>query len=345
MIKLIKGNILEADAEAIVNTVNCVGVMGKGIALQFKQAYPENFVAYKHACDNGDVRPGSLFVYPTGSMLNPKYIINFPTKTHWKGKSKIEHIEAGLQALVKEIKRLQIRSVAVPPLGCGNGGLQWSDVYQRIVGALSDLDTVSTLLYAPLGAPDADAMIIRTAKPAMTRARASLVNVIRQYGVPGYRLTHIEIQKLAYFLQTAGEPLKLRFVKHSYGPYADNLHFVLQRLEGHFLRGYGDRGRQAHVRVLPTAAHQASLFLESYPDAQSNLSRVNRLIEGFETPYGMELLATVHWVAVSDVLAAHDVGETTERVLAWNARKRKLFQRHHIKIAWDQLREGNWLSA
>ena len=345
MIKLVKGNILKADAEAIVNTVNCVGVMGKGIALQFKQAYPENFHAYKHACDTGTVRPGSVFVYPTGSMLNPKYIINFPTKTHWKGKSKIEHIEAGLQALVKEIKRRNIRSIAVPPLGCGNGRLQWDDVHQRIVGALSELHAVNTFLYAPRGAPAADAMPVRTTKPEMTRARASLVNVIRQYGVPGYRLTLLEIQKLAYFLQTAGEPLRLRFVKHSYGPYADNLHFVLQRLEGHFLRGYGDRGRHAHIHVLPGPARQADLFLEDCPDAQSNLSRVNRLIEGFETPYGMELLATVHWVGVEDVLAANDVKEAVDRVLAWNARKRKLSRRHHIEIAWVQLREGNWLST
>lgn len=345
MIKLVQGNILEADAEAVVNTVNCVGVMGKGIALQFKQAYPENFHAYKQACDAGDVRPGTMFVFKTGSMLNPKYIFNFPTKTHWKGKSRIEHIEAGLKALVSEIEHRRITSIAVPPLGCGNGGLQWADVHQRIVEALSGLNNVTTLVYAPLGAPAADRMLIRTAKPEMTRARASLVRVIQQYGVPGYRLTLLEIQKLAYFLQVAGEPLRLRFQKHIYGPYADNLHFVLQRLEGHFLRGYGDRGRHAHIRVLPDAVRRADSFLEEHQDAHSNLDRVNRLIEGFETPYGMELLATVHWVAVEDVLAAHDVKEAVERVLAWNTRKRKLFHRHHIEIAWVQLREENWLSA
>src|SRR5271163_799270 len=126
MIRFATGDILKADAEALVNTVNCVGIMGRGIALQFKNAFPANFKAYAAACKREEVQPGQMFVYATGTMTNPKWIINFPTKRHWRGKSRIEDIEAGLQALVADLKRLKIKSVAVPPLGCGNGGLDWS---------------------------------------------------------------------------------------------------------------------------------------------------------------------------------------------------------------------------
>jgi O-acetyl-ADP-ribose deacetylase (regulator of RNase III) len=129
------GNLLEADVEALVNTVNTVGYMGKGIALQFKQAYPENFAAYAQAVRRGEVQPGRMLVVPTGFVTNPRYIINFPTKRHWRGQSRMEDIEAGLEALVFEIKRLELRSIAIPPLGCGNGGLDWADVKPRVVRA------------------------------------------------------------------------------------------------------------------------------------------------------------------------------------------------------------------
>ena len=245
MIELTTGNLLEANTEALVNTVNCVGVMGKGIALQFKQAYPDNFRAYEQACRAGEVQLGRMLTFSTGTLMNPKYNINFPTKRHWKGKSRIEDIKRGLTALIDEVQRLEITSIAVPPLGCGNGGLNWSDVRPPIEAAFASLPHVRVLLYAPIGAPDAEAMPVRTVKPRMTRARALLMKLIELYGVPGYRLSLLEIQKLAYFLQSAGEPLRLHFSKQKYGPYAENLHFVLQRLEGHFLRGYGDRSKEA----------------------------------------------------------------------------------------------------
>src|SRR5215813_9310019 len=140
MIEYRAGDILETDAEALVNTVNCVGIMGRGIALQFKNAYPENFRVYEAACDRGEVQPGRMFVFETRQMTNPKYIINFPTKRHWRGKSRIEDIEAGLKALQHEIQKRGIRSIALPALGSGLGGLDWRDVRPRIDEALSDLD-------------------------------------------------------------------------------------------------------------------------------------------------------------------------------------------------------------
>ncbi len=126
MIEHMTGDILTADAEALVNTVNCVGIMGRGIALQFKHAFPENFAAYARACKEGAVEPGKMFVFPTGRLANPKYIINFPTKRHWRGKSRMQDIDSGLGALVDEIRARDIRSIAIPPLGSGLGGLDWT---------------------------------------------------------------------------------------------------------------------------------------------------------------------------------------------------------------------------
>lgn len=343
MIELKQDNLLQADTEALVNTVNCVGVMGKGIALQFKQAFPDNFRQYQLACRAGEVQPGRMFVVATGSLFNPKHIINFPTKRHWKGKSRIEDIEIGLKALIQEVKQLGIRSIAVPPLGCGNGGLDWSQVKPLIESAFTELPDVLVLLYPPQGAPAADAMPIATDKPKMTRGRALLLSLLERYGIPGYCLTLLEIQKLAYFLQVAGEPLRLRYVKHKYGPYADNLNHVLQLLEGHYIRGYGDRSREAQISLLSGATAEARTFLADKPEANEHLERVSRLIEGFETPYGMELLATVHWVAQENPEARTVFEQALAEVHQWSERKRQLFKPAHIRKAWQRLHEQNWL--
>ena len=289
MIKISQGNLIEAKAEALVNTVNTVGIMGKGIALQFKQAYPENFNAYQKACKTGEVKTGKMFTIHTGQMVNPHYIINFPTKQHWKEKSKIEYIESGLNDLVAQVKRLGIKTIAVPPLGCGNGGLDWNKVRPMIEKAFSQLPEVEVLLFAPEGAPNGDKMPVHTKKPNLTRLRAMLLKLIHRYSDPGYRVSNLEVQKLAYFLQTSGEDLKLDFVKEKYGPYAEKLHFVLQVLEGHFIRGYGDRSKDAQIRLLPHAVQEAEIFLKDDQEAASRLEQISQLIEGFETPYGMEL--------------------------------------------------------
>src|SRR5256885_1323275 len=123
MIALKMGDILADSAEALVNTVNCVGIMGRGIALQFKKAFPDNYKAYEDACKAGEMKPGRMLVFDTGKLHGTRYVINFPTKRHWKGKSKLEDVELGLVALVDDVKRLGIRSIAIPPLGCGLGGL------------------------------------------------------------------------------------------------------------------------------------------------------------------------------------------------------------------------------
>ncbi len=168
MIELQKGDMLHSDAQAVVNTVNCVGIMGRGIALQFKKAFPENFKFYERACERGDVRLGSMLVYDTDRLTGPRYIINFPTKRHWKSKSQLEDIETGLQALVRTVRELDIQSIAIPALGCGLGGLNWSAVRCRIESAFEAVPGVQVMLFEPSGAPEGDERAKQPKAPEMT---------------------------------------------------------------------------------------------------------------------------------------------------------------------------------
>jgi len=344
MIRITSGNLIKENVEALVNTVNCVGYMGKGVALQFKKAFPDNFVAYQKACREKQVRPGEMFIFETGSMMAPKYIINFPTKRHWKGKSLLADIESGLKALITEIKRRNIHSVAVPPLGCGLGGLDWNEVRPRIEQAFSSLPNVQVLLFKPVGAPAPEKMPVGTQRPKMTVARALFIKVMRQYTELAYRLTLLEIQKLAYFLQEAGEPLRLKYEPGHYGPYAHNLNKVLEVLEGHFIRGYGDSQKpDVEIHLLSGAVEIADAFLVEHEDSQARLTRVASLIEGFETPYGMELLSSVHWLAVHSEDPIRNADEAVHAVHQWNERKQRMFKPDHIRVAWECLVDQGWV--
>lgn len=340
MIELKTGNLLEAQTEALVNTVNCVGVMGKGVALQFKQAFPENFRLYAAACRAEEVQPGKMFVTETGQLHPPRYIINFPTKRHWRSRSRLEDIESGLVALVAEIKQRGIQSIAIPPLGCGNGGLDWAVVRPLIEAALAAVPDVEVWLYEPQGAPAPTE--VASKKPKMTPARALLVMLVQLYRSQEYRLTRLEMQKLAYFLQVAGQPLQLKYRKHQYGPYANNLNHIMQMMEGMYLRGYGDGTRPSEIYPLPNAVEAAEAFLAQDAEAQADLERVKQLIYGYETPYGMELLATVHWVM--DALQTDDLAQITTAVQRWNNRKRERYQPFHIEKARGRLLKTGFVS-
>lgn len=348
MIEIARGNLLTAEAEALVNTVNCVGFMGKGIALQFKQAFPANFKAYQAACAAGEVVPGRMLTHDNGGLVNPRWIINFPTKRHWRGKSRLEDVTAGLTALIADVKRLGIRSIAVPPLGCGLGGLNWAVVRPMIEKAFDVLPDVRVLLFEPAGAPDAKAMPVHTGRPKMTPARALFVKLMDAYSALDYSRTLLEVQKLAYFLQAAGQPLRLRYEAGHYGPYADNLNKVLEAMEGHFVRGYGDSQKpDAQIELLPGAVGEAETFLADDEASKHRLQRVADLIEGFETPYGMELLASVHWVAQlpspGSTERAADAEQAITHVHAWNPRKCSVFRPEHIRVAWSRLAEAGWM--
>lgn len=345
MIRFAQGDILKSDAEALVNTVNCVGVMGRGVALQFKNTFPKNFRAYEVACKRGEVQPGRLFVFDTGELTPPRYIINFPTKRHWRGKSRIEDIEAGLETLVEEIRARNIRSIAIPPLGSGLGGLDWSRVRPLIEGALADVPEVDVVVFEP-GSGSADGRANRSSDvPPMTAGRAALLGLMDRYlaALMDPAISLLEVHKLMYFLQEAGQPLRLRYVKAPFGPYAENLRHVLREIEGHLISGYADGGDTPTKQLVPVpgAVRDAQLFLEKDPKTLDRFDRVVRLVEGFETPFGLELLASVHWVATQD--GARDREALLRAIYSWDPRKKR-FNPAQIDLAAERLESEGWMS-
>ena len=208
MISFTKGNLLDSDAEALVNTVNTVGVMGKGVALMFKEAYPENFQAYEDACRSNRIHVGAMFVTERNQMFGPKWIVNFPTKAHWRFPSKLEWIEQGLEDLKRVIHEKQIRSIALPPLGAGNGGLNWKDVRSKIESALGDLPDVNVIVYEPTAKYQNVAK--REGVEKLTPTRALIAELVRRYSILGFDCTLLEIQKLGYFLERYVDKLGLK---------------------------------------------------------------------------------------------------------------------------------------
>lgn len=346
MIKLTRGDLFKCKAEALVNTVNCVGVMGRGIALQFKKAFPDNYKEYKKVCDSKWLQPGKVFTYDNRELTGEqRYIINFPTKRHWKGKSRLEDIQSGLVALKEEVEKKGIQSIAIPPLGCGLGGLDWNDVKTEVERTFASLPEVSVYLYEPKGAPSPKKMTNKTKRPNMTTGRAALLELMRQYlrGFMAPSISLLELQKLMYFIQVAGENLRLNFVKGSYGPYAENLRHVLSLIEGHFIDGYGDGGDapQKPLEYRKEASENAQLFLKDHEGTLARVTKVGELIEGFESPYGMELLATVHWLVVQEELK--NVNDVFQKVQEWSDRKAKKIQRRHVEIAYEALSQRSWI--
>jgi O-acetyl-ADP-ribose deacetylase (regulator of RNase III) len=334
MLRFVRGNLLEAPVEALVNTVNTVGVMGKGVALQFKRAFPDNYQAYVKACERGQVQIGRIFVYDRGPLAQPRYIFNFPTKKHWRHPSRMEYVEEGLKDLVRRIQELRVRSIALPPLGAGNGGLPWPEVKQRIQEALEALEGVEVWVYEPVENPKAHSIVPLKTKPRLTPARAALIKLFGLYGALGEPLGRLEAQKLAYFLQEAGLDLKLDFARKQFGPYAEPLNHVLARLEGHYIQGFGDRTGVSQIRLKPQALDEAVLFLADYPKADEAATRAADWVKGFETPYGLELLATVHWAVRHE--GARDWASLQKRLQAWNPRK-ATFPKTHLQVALDAL--------
>ncbi len=305
MITFTQGNLLKAKSEALINTVNEVGVMGKGIALMFREAFPSNTRAYELACKVGDVHVGKMFVSATNSDRGPKWIINFPTKKHWRNPSKLEWIQSGLLDLANVIQELGIKSIAIPPLGCGNGGLDWDQVRQLIVDLLGSLDSVEILVFQPTltyqNAPK------QTGVAKLTPARALIIEMIRRYAILGFECSILEVQKLAWFLEKgfkhmhASDPLRLSFTAGQYGPYADSLRHVLNSLDGSYLHSQKRIADASPYTVVGFNWEKAEILDEYLNEAPMKkysdvIDWTQKVIEGFESPFGMELLATVDWL-------------------------------------------------
>lgn len=341
------GNLLEAPAEALVNTVNTVGVMGKGIALQFKRAFPDNFVAYEAACRAGDVQVGKMFVVRNLSLSGPSWIINFPTKKHWRGNSQIEWIESGLDALVQTIRDLGIKSIAIPPLGAGNGGLEWTTVRDLITSKLEALPEVRIMLFPPSRARRE----LASSEVVMTWGRATLIRLLEAYAESraatepwsgGQCASALEIQKLMYFASLVAPSLKLNFVQGKYGPYSEQVRHLVQDMEGTFLRGYGD-GTSPVLDLDPigptnVGSEQAKALdaSKAYAISREIIEPTMQLLEGFEGAYELELLASVHWVRTHHD-RPYDAESVTAQVRKWSERKGRLFTRTHIERTIERL--------
>jgi O-acetyl-ADP-ribose deacetylase (regulator of RNase III) len=333
MIKFLQGNLLDAPTEAVVNTVNTVGVMGKGIALMFKEAFPGNFRAYEAACKRKEIRVGHMFVTENLAFEGPRWLINFPSKKHWRQPSKLEWIVEGLGDLRRVVEEKGIRSVALPPLGCGNGGLDWSDVRPEIERALGSLDNVDVLVFEPTAKYQNVAK--RTGVMKLTPARALVAEMVRRYWVLGIECTYLEVQKLCWFLERAiheagiDDPLDLRFVADKYGPYSDRL---------------SDAGPSDTIWFDEERRPYLDVFLKQ-SDARPLLAILDRTaqrIDGFESPLGMELLATVDWLIEREG-CGRSVSEIRDGLSRWPAgpdaadRKQRLFDDRLIGMALERL--------
>lgn len=351
MITFTQGNLLEARAEALVNTVNTVGVMGKGIALMFKERFPENFRRYAVACKAKQVRTGQMFVTQVNELDGPRWIVNFPTKQHWRGDSKIEWIIEGLQDLRRFLTENQVKSIAIPPLGAGNGGLDWAEVRPQIEAALAGLDT-EILVFEPTQKYQNVAK--RTGVEKLTPARALIAELVRRYWVLGMECSLLEIQKLAWFLERSIEragvaPLDLRFVPHKYGPYADRLRHLLDGLDGSYLHCDKRIGDADPMDVIWFDDGRKT-FVQTYLKSEAKeyapaLEAAAALIDGFESPYGMELLATVDWLLAKEGVAP-TVPAVRDGLRQWRggsgaaARKSRLFDDRALSIALERLVPG-----
>jgi len=351
MIKFTQGNLLDASAEALVNTVNTVGVMGKGIALMFKEAFPANFRAYEDACKQREIKIGKMFVTENPAFSGPRWIINFPTKRHWRQPSKLEWITEGLKDLRRVVEEHQIRSVALPPLGAGNGGLDWSEVRPEVERILGDLEGVDILVFEPTAKYQNVAK--RTGVEELTPARALIAEMIRRYWVLGIECTYLEVQKLGWFLERAihtlgiDDPLNFQFTADKYGPVSDRLRHMLNALDGTYLHCdkrlsdagpsdtiWFDEGRRRYIDLY--LQQEASLPLRKVLDLTA------KRIDGFESPLGMELLATADWLIVREHREATAAG-IRAGLREWPAgpdaaeRKLRLFNDRLIGLALAQL--------
>ena len=340
MITYKTGNLLNAPVEALVNTVNTVGVMGKGIALQFKKAFPEVFKVYSEAVKQGKIVVGQVQVVPVKVVDSPQYVINFPTKQHWRSPSQLAWIEAGLLDLKRQLVAHRIQSVALPPLGCGNGGLNWNEVKALIEQTLAD-SSVDIQVYEPSEA----IKTILKAKAApknqkLTPARAMILTMLYRYRALGEEASEFAAEKLSYFLQRFGETqLELNFTEGYYGPYSGKVRHVLYALNGFYLRGFEQKQAKPFEPLELVVKHKSLLdayIQEHFSSAEKErLQQTGNFISGFESPYGLELLATVDFVI--NKIETDKPEAIMAYIQQWSARKADIFSQAHISLAIDRI--------
>lgn len=343
MITYHTGDLLQAPVQALVNTVNTVGVMGKGIALQFKEKFPLNLREYTRACKAGTLVPGKLLVVREPSLeQGEQLIINFPTKTHWKHKSSYSHIKLGLDELVRVIAEYNIKSIAVPPLGCGNGGLSWEKVKSLMVESLGELENVDVHIYEPNDAVKAVLQQQSERKQVkLTPSKAIFLYSMFAYEASGESASLFVANKLAYFVQRLGEDMKLRFKADRYGPYADGVRHMLYALNGVYLKGIEQQSIKAFEPILLQYEKldevRAYVNKELNDEQRQRLDQMLRLVSGFESALSLEVLATVAFIL--EKRPTYDEQQVLEAIAVWSDRKRVIMTERYVSIAYNRLQE------
>lgn len=338
MIHYITGNILDSEAEALVNTVNTVGVMGKGIALQFKKAFPNNFHQYRKAYENGDLQIGKLLITKDSNINSgEKVIINFPTKKHWRRSSEYEYISMGLESLVDEIKNHNIKSIAIPPLGAGNGGLDWSRVKKLIENKLSKTD-IDIYLYEPTSKIKER---LKKQRVKLTEARALLLCVSYDMVSEGEYISEFSSEKICYFLQEFGARnyFKLEYKPYFYGPYSGKVRFLLNELNGSYLMGYSDMNKKPFqpLTLIADGKNDVLAYIETKPELKKIADKTTSFLTGFFSDFGLELLSSVDYITKKE--NSFDVAKVSQKLEEWSDRKRTMFSdRTYLEISLSHLR-------
>ncbi|RYX86901.1 Appr-1-p processing protein [bacterium] len=342
MIQYITGNILDSDAQALVNTVNTIGIMGKGIALQFKKAYPNNFKAYEKASHNAEIAVGKMFVIKdSNASSGEKVIINFPTKTDWRKPSEYKYIEEGLNDLVEVIKTNQIKSIAIPPLGAGNGGLKWEKVKRIIEEKLCNLD-IEIYVYEPTAEIKEH---LKKERVKLTDARALLLYVLYDLVRNGEYVSEFSSEKVCYFLQKFGADkyFKLKYEPNFYGPYSGKVRFVLNALNGSYIMGYSDMNKKPFDPLILVADGYDTVknYIESKQELFDIAQKTVSFLQGFYSDFGLELLSSIDNIA--DRENTYEKTIISKKLEEWSDRKRSIFSNpKYIDISLRHLQKANF---
>jgi O-acetyl-ADP-ribose deacetylase (regulator of RNase III) len=341
MIRYQKGNLLEAQTEALVNTVNTVGVMGKGIALQFKEQYPHNFQVYQKACKNGSFTVGTLLIVKEITLNGEKRIVNFPTKKDWKHPSTYAYIETGLQALVRELDKNEIKSIAIPPLGCGNGGLDWAKVKPLMEQYLKDLPA-DIVIYEPNETikKHLQEQEQKNKKVSLTDKRAMLLSAMYSYELSmGENVNLFVANKLAYFLQRIGEPMRLTFEKAAYGPFSTQVGHFLYQFNGVYIKGLEQFDAKPFEPLILNynILEELNTYINQTltPQQQIHLKALKTLTSGFESFLALEVLATVDYIRQEH--KTNDKNTILEMIGKWSSRKKQEIKAKHVDLALERL--------
>jgi O-acetyl-ADP-ribose deacetylase (regulator of RNase III)/uncharacterized protein YwgA len=348
------GDIFHSSAQTLVNTVNCVGVMGKGVALGFKRRFPEMYDDYVARCERGAVRLGSPYIYRYESG---PWIVNFPTKDHWKSRSRLRDIEAGLDYVVGHYREWGITSIAVPPLGAGNGGLEWHVVGPTLVKYLSKLE-IPVELYVPHGTPHAElqpeftqptlteqpSLVFDRIGPAWVALLAVLARLERQQYRP--RIGRTLFQKLAYFGSSSGLDLDLHYVRGSFGPFSRDVKRAITHLENNGLITETRRGRMFEVRLGSTFEAAERAVGPKLAEYEEVIDRLVDLFSRMKTG-DAEIAATIHfaWSELADAGNAPSETSVVDAVMDWKRRRDPPLNRADVAHATRGLNLLGWIRA